>query len=98
MPIRLFTPRYWPTWVGLGLLWLLALLPYRWLLTLGWPVGCVLRHLPLRFVDTARRNMELCLPTHSAAEREQLLARHFQSLAIGLFEIAFTWWSSLARW
>ncbi|HZO22223.1 MAG TPA: hypothetical protein VFB37_06925 [Steroidobacteraceae bacterium] len=98
MPIRLFAPRYWPTWIGLGLLWLIALLPYRRLVQLGRPIGTVLRHLPLSFVNTARRNIELCLPELSPAEREKLLVRHFESLGIGLFEIAFTWWSSLPRW
>ena len=28
MRLRLFAPRYWPTWAGLGLLRLLALLPF----------------------------------------------------------------------
>jgi len=98
MPIRLFAPRYWPTWCGLGLLWLSAQLPYRWLLALGKPLGWLLRRLPLHFASVARRNIELCLPTLSALERERLLERHFESLGIALFEIGFTWWSSLARW
>jgi len=98
MPIRLFAPRYWPTWVGLGLLWVLAQLPYRWLVLVGKPIGTLLRHLPLSFINTARRNIELCLPALSLSERETLLVRHFESLGIGLLEIAFTWWSSLARW
>lgn len=98
MPIQLFAPRYWPTWVGLGLLWLTARLPYRWLVLLGKAVGTLLRHLPLSFINTARRNIELCLPALSRGERESLLVRHFESLGIGLFEIGFAWWSSLARW
>lgn len=98
MPIQLFAPRYWPTWVGLGLLWLTARLPYRWLVLLGKAVGTLLRHLPLSFINTARRNIELCLPALSRGERESLLVRHFESLGIGLFEIGFAWWSSRARW
>ncbi|HEY6484696.1 MAG TPA: LpxL/LpxP family Kdo(2)-lipid IV(A) lauroyl/palmitoleoyl acyltransferase [Steroidobacteraceae bacterium] len=98
MPIRLFAPRYWLTWLGLALLWLFALLPYRWLIRLGRLLGLLLRQLPIGFIRTARRNIELCLPELDAAEREVLLAHHFESLGIGLFEIAFTWWSSLSRW
>jgi KDO2-lipid IV(A) lauroyltransferase len=98
MPIRLFAPRYWLTWLGLALLWLFALLPYAWLIRMGKVAGALMRRLPLSFVRTARRNMELCLPQMSPAERERLLGRHFQSLGAGLFEIAFAWWSSLARW
>jgi KDO2-lipid IV(A) lauroyltransferase len=97
MPIRLFAPRYWPTWLGLGLMRFFAVLPYGWLVRMGEALGSVVLRLPLPFTRTARRNMELCLPEMSVAARERLLARHFQSLGIGLFEIALSWWASPAR-
>ena len=97
MPIRMFAPRYWPTWLGLGLLRLFAVLPYGWLIRMGRGLGNVLLRLPLGFIRTARRNMELCLPALSAAERRKLLVQHFHSLGIGLFEIAFSWWASPQR-
>ncbi len=93
MHLRLFAPRYWPTWVGLLLLRLVVLLPYPQLLSVGRALGNVMRMLPLQFVRTARRNMELCLPELSPAEREKLLDRHFQSLGIALLEIPFAWWT-----
>jgi Kdo2-lipid IVA lauroyltransferase/acyltransferase len=94
MPLRLLAPRYWPTWLGLGLLRLLALLPYRWLVRTGEALGVLMRRLPLQFIGTARRNMELCLPELSASQRESLLARHFKSLGVALMEIPFAWWST----
>ena len=97
MPIRLFAPRYWPTWLGLGLLRVFAVLPYGWLVRIGQGLGSILLRLPIPFIRTARRNMELCLPGLSAAARQQLLVQHFQSLGIGLFEIAFSWWASPER-
>ena len=97
MPIRLFAPRYWATWIGLLLLRGFGLLPYRGLLALGKCVGAVIRRLPVGFISTARRNMELCLPELTPPEREKLLARHFGSLGIGLFEIALAWWTSPER-
>ena len=97
MPIRLFAPRYWPTWLGLGLMRLLAFLPYGWQVRLGKGLGTVLLHLPTSINRTARRNMELCMPAQSPEERRKLLAAHFQSLGISLFEIAFTWWASPRR-
>lgn len=97
MPIRLFAPRYWPTWLGLGLLRLCAVLPYGGMVRMGQGLGAVLRRLPLPFIRTARRNIQLCLPELSAAEREKLLAQHLQSVGIGLFEVAFSWWASPAR-
>ena len=94
MPIRLLAPRYWLTWLGLGLLRVIALLPYAALVRMGTVLGAMLLRMPVGFIATARRNMELCLPEMSAVERERLLKRHFESLGISLFETAFTWWSS----
>lgn len=97
MRLRLLSPRYWPTWVGLGFLRLVSLLPYSALVSLGRALGALLRHLPLSFVRTARRNIELCLPELSPRAREQLLNRHFASLGVALLEIPFAWWSSPQR-
>jgi Kdo2-lipid IVA lauroyltransferase/acyltransferase len=94
---QLLAPRYWLTWAGLGLLRLLALLPYAAIARLGRLIGVLLRHLPLGFVRTARRNMELCLPELTTAQREQLLNEHFKSLGIALLEIPFAWWSTPER-
>jgi Kdo2-lipid IVA lauroyltransferase/acyltransferase len=89
---RLLSPRYWPTWAGLGVLRILSLLPYRLQLAVGAALGAVLRRLPVRFVRIARRNIDLCLPELGIAERRRLLNRHFRSLCIALLEIAMAWW------
>lgn len=96
-PLRLFAPRYWPTWLGLGFLRLFEPLPFPVLVGIGSALGGALRHLPLRFVRIARRNLELCFPQTSPAERERILAQHFRSLGIGLFETVITWWSDDER-
>ena len=67
MRLRLLAPRYWLTWAGLGLLRLVALLPFSAIVRLGRGLGALLRHLPISFVHTARRNIELCLPELSPA-------------------------------
>jgi len=97
MPLRVLAPRYWPTWAGLILLRLFALLPYSCLLVIGRTLGRTLRLLLTRFATTARRNMELCLPDLSSEAREKLIARHFESLGVGLFETALSWWASDRR-
>ena len=97
MRLRLLAPRYWPTWVGIGLLRLLALLPFAAIVPLGRAVGALLRHLPISFIHTARRNIELCLPELEPEAREQLVREHFASLGIALLEIPFAWWSRPER-
>jgi len=94
---RLLAPRYWPTWAGLGLLRLLALLPFPLMLRFGRLLGALLRRLAARFVRIARRNIELCFPQLDTQSRERLLDRHFTSLGIALLEIPLAWWSSPAR-
>ncbi|HEV8332315.1 MAG TPA: LpxL/LpxP family Kdo(2)-lipid IV(A) lauroyl/palmitoleoyl acyltransferase [Steroidobacteraceae bacterium] len=90
-------PRYWPTWLALGILRVFEPLPFAFLLWLGRRLGGLLARLPLGFVRIARRNLELCFPELAAGEREQILREHFRSLGIGLFETAISWWSSDAR-
>lgn len=97
MPPRLIAPRYWPTWLGLAILRGFALLPFSWLITLGTVLGRGLSLLLPKFSRTAHRNMELCLPELMPYERRWLVGRHFESLAIGLFETALSWWASNER-
>lgn len=97
MHARLLAPRYWPTWIGLGLLRLVALLPFPAMVRVGRAVGAVLRRLPTGYVRTARRNIDLCLPELPAAERARLLERHFENLGIALLEIPYAWWLPAER-
>ena len=95
--LPLFRPRYWPTWLALGVLRVMEPLPYPVHYWLGRRIGGCLARLPLSFVRIARRNIELCLPELSAPERERLLKEHFRSAGVGIFETAISWWSSNAR-
>jgi Kdo2-lipid IVA lauroyltransferase/acyltransferase len=97
MQLRLLAPRYWPTWAGLALLRLLALLPFAVMVRVGELLGAVLRLVARRFVKIARRNIELCFPALDQRSRARLLDRHFASLGIALLEIPLAWWSSPER-
>jgi len=90
-------PKYWPTWLALGALRLLVLLPYHWLLWLGRRIGDVVRCLPISFVRIARCNIDLCFPELNSAQRARILREHFHSLGIGMFETAMSWWSPNER-
>ncbi|MCL5042551.1 MAG: lipid A biosynthesis lauroyl acyltransferase [Gammaproteobacteria bacterium] len=93
----LLHPRYWLLWLGLGLLWLVVRLPYRWLLVLGrWVGRGMLVAMPARR-EIARINLALCFPERSVAEREQLLRDNFASNGIALFEMAMAWFWSPER-
>jgi len=92
-----FKPEYWPTWLGLAILRVFEPLPHRLLYLLGRGVGLFLHLFPTPFKRIARRNIELCLPELSEAERARILREHFAGLGCALFETAMSWWSSNER-
>lgn len=90
---RLFGPRYWLTWLWLGLAWLLVLLlPYRAQLWLGAGLGRLLAWVIPRRRRIAARNLELCFPELGPARRATLLGKHYRNLGIGVFETGIAWW------
>jgi len=90
-------PRYWFSWLAVGLLWLLGRLP-PWLgLLLVRPLGPLTRHLMVRRRKVAQRNIERCFPELEPVEREEILRGAFRSLARMLVETAWCWSAPLAR-
>lgn len=90
-------PRFWPLWVGLGVLWLVVQLPYAVLLRLGRGLGALMLLGAASRRRIAARNLELCFPELSAAERSRLLRENFASSGIAFFEMAMSWWWPRAR-
>ncbi len=94
---RLWLPQHWPTWLGLGIFWLLNQLP--------WPakraLARVLGWFTFYFIRIRRRvvftNLRLCFPEKSPAEIHRLARAHYNSLALGLFELCAAWWSKNNR-
>jgi KDO2-lipid IV(A) lauroyltransferase len=90
-------PRYWPMWVLLGFMHVAAKLPYRWQLRLGHGMGWLLRQAKRREHRIAARNLELCFQTLSAAEREDLLERHFAAVGMSFVEMGIGWFTPIER-
>ncbi|MDG4552666.1 MAG: LpxL/LpxP family Kdo(2)-lipid IV(A) lauroyl/palmitoleoyl acyltransferase [Candidatus Competibacter sp.] len=96
--IRLFswhflTPRYWPIWLGLGVMKGMAALPFRWQLFAGRQAGYWASKIMRRRRRIAAINLALCFPELSPKQRADLLEEHFAALGIGLFETAMAWWA-----
>ncbi|HEX7916722.1 LpxL/LpxP family Kdo(2)-lipid IV(A) lauroyl/palmitoleoyl acyltransferase [Rudaea sp.] len=91
-PLR--SPRYWPSWLGVGVMKLVARLPYRVLHLLGRTLGLLTRQLPGARRRIAQRNLEICFPELSAGERERLLRATLADLGLMLVEFAFAWMGS----
>ncbi|MDE1884437.1 MAG: LpxL/LpxP family Kdo(2)-lipid IV(A) lauroyl/palmitoleoyl acyltransferase [Xanthomonadaceae bacterium] len=91
---KLSSPRYWPSWIGLGVVRLIARLPYRALLSLGRGLGHLTARLPGSRRHVAQRNLALCLPELADAERARLLRRNLADLGLMYAEFAFAWFGS----
>lgn len=87
-------PAGWPAWLGLGLLWLIARLPLRWLLPAGARLGRALAPLLKKRLAVARRNVELCLADQPAGERTRLAEAQAEELGRMLAEFAVGWMAS----
>src|SRR5690606_41239043 len=70
-------PRFWLLWLGFGLLWLVVQLPYGLQLKLGRALGWLMYRTASSRRQIAARNLELCFPGKSTAERERLLKENF---------------------
>jgi KDO2-lipid IV(A) lauroyltransferase len=90
-------PRYWLLWLGVGLLRLLANLPYRWLLRLGKGIGFLAYFLAKHRRNIVNINLKLCFPELSEAERRRLAKQCFYSAGMGLFETVMAWWMPARR-
>jgi len=98
MPLRLLIhPKYWPTWLGLGLMRLVLLLP----LGVGHRLGESLGMLAFGLLRSRRRiveaNLRACFPEWSADKRRSVARRHFRASGRALFDAGLAWWSTEDR-
>lgn len=88
--------RHWPTWFGIGVMALLARLPWRLQRVLGRIFGAVLPQILRKRRKIAERNLALCFPDLDTRARAALLRRHFAALGTAIFEFGRAWWGSVA--
>jgi KDO2-lipid IV(A) lauroyltransferase len=90
---RHFHPRYWPTWFGIALIWLLSWLPVWLLLAVGEGLGWLAGHILGGRRRVVRVNIDLCFPQLDARERAKMVDAHFRAVGSGLFEAAIAWFA-----
>jgi KDO2-lipid IV(A) lauroyltransferase len=71
--------------------------PPSWQRRIGRAMGRLLRQLKRREKRTAQINLELCFPDLSAAERRQLLDRHFEAVGMSFVEMGIGWFTPIER-
>jgi len=94
---RFFAPRYWPIWLGIGLIRLTSYLPYRWQTAIGTRFGHLCYHLASKRRQIAQVNLQLCFPELTAEQRQTLLRKHFEALGMLPIEMGICWWGTPQR-
>lgn len=91
---NLLHPRHWLTWLCIGILYVLVLLPYPIIYQLGTKLGLLSRRFIGKRQEIARQNLKLCFPDMPESERENMLRENFMSTGMAIFETGMAWfWS-----
>lgn len=93
----LLSPRWWPTWIGVGLIRLIVMLPIPWQMRLGEALGKLAGKLIGGRRKVVRTNLRLCFPKLSEDAREALVDEHFIALGRGVFEAGLAWFATDQR-
>lgn len=91
---HLLSPRQWPAWAGVGFIWLIAHLPFRWLMRLGRLAGRLALHLNPERRRIAATNIALCFPELDANAQKALVRANLCDVGMMLAEFALGWMGS----
>ncbi|GLQ00182.1 MAG: LpxL/LpxP family Kdo(2)-lipid IV(A) lauroyl/palmitoleoyl acyltransferase [Pseudomonadota bacterium] len=87
-------PRFWLSWLGLLLMRLSVYLPAKLQYRIGMLLGQLMQPFMRSRAKVVRRNLELCFPEMSDAEREYLVKKILKNTGMMMIETAISWWAS----
>lgn len=85
------SPKMWPTWLLVGVAWMITRLPLGWIFALGRGIGRLLYSVAASRRAVTLRNLELCFPKMHLDERKALAKRVFENISIGALELMIPW-------
>jgi KDO2-lipid IV(A) lauroyltransferase len=86
--------KFWPTWVLLGLLKFISMLPFAWQVALAKTLTPIVMMLAKSRVKVCRINLEKAFPDWTPEHRAVKLRECFYSFVLGAIESNFTYWAS----
>jgi len=90
-------PRYWATWLGFALLWILSRLPFDMQLSLGSNLGRLLYSLIPSRRRVTLKNIALAFPHFSTSQQVKLAKKNYRHVGMSLAEAA-TFWFRPTSW
>lgn len=82
----LLHPRHWLTWLGVGVLAIIAYLPWQWRDWIGQRGGDILYHYHPKRRHVVRTNVRLCFPHLNATEHDALTLANLREYASALLD------------
>lgn len=95
--IHFISPKYWLTWLAMGIAYLLSFLPWSIQKKLGETLGKAHYSLSKNRRHICNVNLRLCFPDMPDAARKKLAKAHFESMGIGVFEMFATWFQDRSK-
>lgn len=95
--LSFLAPKYWTTWVGVFLLWLLTFTPSKFRNGLARLLGLLTRQLGKKRYRIAKTNLSLCFPDKTEQQLEQLIRQFFYYQVRVMLDYAFLWFASKKR-
>ena len=95
--LMFLAPKYWTTWLFLGLWRLVIFLPFPILIAIGRCLGIILFLIPSSRKHIARKNIEICFPDLTQKQKGSLLFKNFINLGLAVIETGIAWWWSIKR-
>lgn len=90
---ELFLPKYWLTWLGLGLVYPICLLPFSLARRFSRPLAFLIRIAPIKRKKVIKINLKLAFPDWTDEKIETVYKQNIHSTAMAIIESLYTWWA-----
>ena len=95
--LHFLLPTYWPTWLGLFILFCLAWLPFSWRHFLGRRLGLFIYKSNKKRRHIAHTNIKLCFPKLTTQQQHDYAKRSLQWYGCALLDYSFFFFASKKR-
>lgn len=85
-------PKYWITWIGIGIMYLMSLLPQKAKMGLATILGTLMYKIGGVRLLVTRANIRACFPELNEEEQENLIRESFIANMKGMVETTTAWW------
>lgn len=85
-------PRYWLTWMGLGVFFVLVFFPMPIIDWLGYRLGSMAASINKKRFSIVKKNLAVCFPDYSESEIEEMACKNFQTQFRSVLHYCILWW------